>query len=45
MLDNEEVNKKIDFLVKKVKKKIYPISALKHRGLKIIKKILIGHAN
>ena len=42
-ISEEEVSKKIDAFSKKIKKKIYTISALKHRGLKTIKKIMVSH--
>ena len=45
MVNNEEINKKIDIFNKKVKKKIYTISALKHKGLKTIKEILVSYAH
>ena len=45
MVNNEEINKKIDIFNKKVKKKIYTISALKHKGLKTIKNILVSYAH
>ena len=45
MINNEEINKKIDIFNKKVKKKIYTISALKHKGLKTIKEILISYVH
>ena len=45
MINNEEINKKIDIFNKKVKKKIYTISALKHKGLKTIKKILVSYVH
>ena len=45
MINKEEVNKKINNFNKKVKKKIYTISALKHQGLKVIKKILISYVH
>ena len=45
MLGNEEINEKTEFLSKKIKKKIYQISALHNQGLNNIKKILINHAN
>ena len=44
MINDEEINKKIDIFNKKIKKKIYKISALKHKGLKTIKKVLISYA-
>jgi len=43
MINDEEINKKIDTFNKKIKKKIYTISALKHKGLRTIKKMLINH--
>ena len=43
MMSNEEIDKKIDIFNKKIKKKIYTISAIKHKGLTAIKKILISH--
>jgi len=45
MVNDEEINKKIDIFNKKIKKKIYTISALKHKGLKTIKKILVNYAH
>ena len=45
MVNNEEINKKIDIFNKKVKKKIYTISALKHKGLKTIKEILVSYGH
>ena len=45
MVNDEEINKKIDIFNKKIKKKIYTISALKHKGLKTIKKILVSYAH
>jgi len=44
MISDEEINKKIDVFRKKIKKKTFTISALKHKGLKTIKKILVSHA-
>ena len=43
MINDKEVNKKIDTFSKKIKKKIYTISALKHRGLNTIKRILVSY--
>jgi len=43
MISDEEVNKKIDTFRKKIKKKIYTISALKHIGLKTIKRMLVSY--
>jgi len=45
MISNEEINKRIDIFRKKIKKKIYTISALKQKGLKTIKKILVSYAH
>ena len=45
MVNNEEINKKIDIFNKKIKKKIYTISALKHKGLKTIKEILVSYVH
>jgi len=45
MASNEEINKKIGIFSKKVKKKIYTISALKHKGLKTIKEILVCYVH
>ena len=45
MMNNEEISKRIDVFNKTVKKKIYRISALHHKGLIDIKKTLISHAN
>ena len=44
MIDDKEISKKIAFFSKKIKKEIYAISALKHKGLNVIKKILINYA-
>ena len=33
MVSDQEINKKIDIFAKKIKKKIYPISALKHKSM------------
>ena len=43
MLSDEEVNKKINSFSKKIKKKIYSISALKHKGLTTIKRMLVNY--
>ena len=45
MISDQEINKKIDIFVKKIKKKIYPISALKHKGLTTIKRELIKYVH
>ena len=38
-------NKKIDIFNKKIKKKIYTISALKQKGLTTIKKVLVNYVH
>ena len=43
MISDEEVNKKINDFSKKIKKKIYSISALKHKGLTTIKRMLVNY--
>ena len=45
MISDEEINKKTDIFRKKIKKKIYTISALKHKGLKNIKRILVSYVH
>ena len=45
MVSNEEINNKIDIFSKKIRKKIYTISALKHEGLSTIKKILVRYVH
>jgi len=45
MVSDQEINKKIDIFAKKIKKKIYPISALKHKGLTTIKRDLIKYVH
>jgi len=45
MIDEKEINKKLDVFKKKIKKKVFTISALKHMGLKIIMENLFSHAN
>jgi len=43
MISDEEVNKKINTFSKQIKKKIYSISALKHKGLTTIKRMLVNY--
>ena len=43
MISDEETNKKIETFSKKIKKKIYTISVLKHKGLTAIKRILVSY--
>jgi len=45
MIDKEEINKKIDFFIKKIRRKIFTISALKHIGLKTLKKNLNSYVH
>ena len=45
MISDDVVNKKVYDFKKKIKKKIYKISALKHQGLNVIKRILIGNVH
>jgi len=44
MINDEEVNKKVVIFRKKIKKKTYMISALKHTGLVNIKRMLVNYA-
>ena len=41
MASNDEIDEKIDIFSKKIRKKIYKISALKHKGILDIKKVLV----
>ena len=45
MINQDEVDKKINFFKKKIKKKIFIISALKHKGLKTMKKNLFSYVH
>jgi len=45
MISNEKINEKIDIFNKKIKKKIYTISALKQKGLTTIKKVLVNYVH
>jgi len=45
MSNEEEINKKINIFKKRIKRKIFTISALKHIGLKTIKKNLFEHVH
>jgi len=45
MATDNEINKKIIFFNKKIKKKIYKISALKHKGIIDIKKLLVKYVH
>jgi len=44
MLNNDQINEKINIFSKKIKKKIYKISALNQKGITDIKKALIKYA-
>ena len=45
MIDEKEINKKISIFEKKIRKKIFTISALKNIGLKTIKKNLLSYVH
>ena len=45
IISEEKINNKINIFKKKLKKNIYIISALKNRGLKTIKKVLIANVH
>ena len=45
MIAEKEINKKLNVFKKKIKKKVFTISALKHMGLKIIMENLFSYAN
>ena len=45
MISKEEMNNKLDFFKRKINKKVFLISALKHIGLKDIKENLFTNAN
>ena len=45
MASDDEINEKVDSFSKKIKKKIYKISALKHKGIIDIKKMLIKYVH
>ena len=45
MISEDEINKKIDIFNKKIKKKIYTISTIKHKGLSTIKKVLVSYVH
>jgi len=45
MVSEDEINKKIDIFNKKIKKKIYTISVIKHKGLATIKKVLVSYVH
>jgi len=45
MVSDDEINEKIDIFSKKIKKKIYKISALKHKGITDVKKALVRYVH
>ena len=45
MVNDDKINEKIDTFSKKIKKKIYKISALKHIGIKDVKKAMVRYVN
>jgi len=45
MTSDDEINEKVDIFSKKIKKKIYKISALKHKGIIDVKKALIKYVH
>ena len=45
MASDDEINEKIDIFTKKIKKKIYKISALKHKGITDIKRELVKYVH
>ena len=45
MVSDDEINEKIDIFSKKIKKKIYKISALKHKGIINIKRALAKYVH
>ena len=45
MTSDDEMNEKVDIFSKKIKKKIYKISALKHKGITDVKKALVRYVH
>ena len=45
MINDEEINNKIDIFNKKIKKKIYKISALNHKNLNSVRKVLTSYVH
>jgi len=43
MTSDDEINEKVDIFSKKIKKKIYKISALKHKGITDVKRALVRY--
>ena len=45
MASDDEINEKVDIFSKKIKKKIYKISALKHKGIIDVKRALVKYVH
>ena len=45
MASDDEINEKVNIFSKKIKNKIYKISALKHKGIVDIKRALVRYAH
>ena len=45
MASDDEINEKVDIFSKKIKKKIYKISALKHKGIIDVKRVLVRYVH
>ena len=45
MVSDDKINEKIDTFSKKIKKKIYKISALKHKGIIDVKRALVRYVH
>ena len=45
MVSDDEINQKVDIFSKKIRKKVYKISALKHKGIIDIKRALVRYAH
>ena len=45
MTSDDEINEKVDIFSKKIKKKIYKISALKHKGIIDVKRALVRYVH
>jgi GTP-binding protein len=45
MISNNEIKKKMEIFKKKINKKTFLISALKRKGIDVIKKIMVGHVH
>ena len=45
MIDEKEIKKKVDIFNNRIKKKIYLISALKHKGIRDLKKTMVKYVS